>query len=470
MAWLFNLCFSQGCFPVSLKVSEVLPIHKAGSKSKATNHRPIALLSPFSKVLERTIYNRVNHFFISNHLFFCNQFGFQHNSSTENAVLQIYERMLGSLDKKETTCSVFVDLRKAFDTVNHKILLAKLDKYGIRGISFKLLESYLSDRWQYTIINASKSQKKRVTCGVPQGSTLGPLLFLIYINDMYLASKLNLNLFADDAYLSFSSTSPQLLEKTVNEEMNKFLNYLNINKLTINKDKTTYMITSKQKFTHKFEIKVGNQVLSQHKESKYLGVIIDDKLTWKSHLQKARGKLASGCWALYRLKNYVNRKTLRMVYFGLIYQTLQYCISCWGFASQCYLEPLNVLNRRAIRTICNAPREAPTTPLFFELGILKLKDIYTFQIAKIMHQISRNNYKGNYNILSVKEVHKYPTRFAESFNYYQKSTNLKLTDKALSIVGPKIWSQVPSNMKTLPFNIFKIAYKKFLLDQYNKKA
>ena len=287
---------------------------------------------------------------------------------------------------------------------------------------------------------------------------------------MYLVSKLNLNLFADDAYLSFSSTSPQLLEKTVNEEMKKFLNYLNINKLTINKDKTTYMITSKHKLTHKFEIKVGSQLLSQHKESKYLGVIIDDKLTWKSHLQKARGKLASGCWALYRLKNYVNRQTLRMVYFGIIYQTLQYCISCWGFASQCYLEPLNVLNRRAIRTICNAPREAPTTPLFFELKILKLKDIYTFQIAKIMHQISRNNYKGNYNILPVKEVHKYPTRFAESFNYYQKSTNLKLTDKALSIVGPKIWSQVPSNMKTLPFTIFKIAYKKFLLDQYNKKA
>ena len=468
LARLFNLCIVQGCFPKALKVSEVVPVYKGGSKTKATNHRPIALLSPFSKLFEKTIYSRINHFFTSNHLFFCNQFGFQQNSSTENAVLQIFEKLLTSLDQKETTCSVFVDLRKAFDTVNHSILLSKLHKYGVRGVSYELLESYLSDRWQYSVVNSFKSQMRRITCGVPQGSTLGPLLFLIYVNDMYLATKLNLNLFADDAYFSFSSTSPQLLEDTVNEELDKILNWLNTNKLTINLSKTTYMIFCKKRRTYKFKIVIGNQEISQHKETKYLGVLIDEKLTWKNHLQKVRGKLASGCWALHRLKNYVNRQTLMMVYFGLIYQTLQYCVSCWGSASQCHLEPLNVLHRRAIRTICGVPRDAPTTPLFFELKTLKLKDIYSFQIAKIMHQIINKNYKGKYDLTLVQDIHNYPTRFAKASNYYQRPTNLKSCEKALSIVGPKVWLQVPPDIKNLPFNSFKVRYKKFLIDKYSK--
>ena len=470
LVWLFNLCFTHGCFPEVLKMSEVLPIHKAGSKAKATNYRPIALLSPFAKLLEKAIYSRIDNFFTSNHLFFPNQFGFRKNSSTENAVLQIYENLLGSLDRKEITCSVFVDLSKAFDTVNHSILLSKLEKYGVRGVSLTLFESYLNNRFQYSIINGSKSKIKKITCGVPQGSTLGPLLFLIYVNDMHLVSQLNLNLFADDAYFSFSNSSPQLLENKVNEEMNKVLDWLNTNKQKLNLSKTVYMIVSKKSLKHKFKIKIGNQEISRQRESRYLGVIIDDRLTWKSHLKKIKSKLASGCWALYRLKNFVNRNTLRMVYCGLIYQTLQYCISCWGFASQCHLEPLNVLNRRAIRTIYNVPWDAHTTPLFYDLKILKLKDMYTFQIAKIMHQYSSNSYKGKYNITSVKNVHNYPTRFAESLNFYEQPSTLKSTNRALSVAGPKVWAQIPKEIKTLPFNTFKVVYKNFLLEKYCEQS
>ena len=332
----------------------------------------MALLSPFAKLLEKCIYTRINNFFISNNLFFSNQFGFQKQSSTENAVLQIHQQLLESLEQRKISCSIFVDLRKAFDTVDHAILLCKLEKYGVRGLPLKLLECYLTNRLQQTILNGTKSGPENIICGVPQGSTLGPLLFLIYINDMHHSCDLNLNLFADDSYFSCSSWSPKTLESRINKEMDKVLTWLNVNKLTINLDKTSYMIVTNKKINYNFNINFGNQLISRCTQANYLGVIIDEKLTWKYHIQTVKRKLASGCWALYKLRPFVNQATLRKVYFSLIYSVLQYCISCWGHTSKCYLEPLNVLNRRALRIICNVPWNTHTTPLFHKLNILKL--------------------------------------------------------------------------------------------------
>ena len=154
-----------------------------------------------------------------------------------------------------------------------------------------------------------------------------------------------------------------------------------------------------------------------------------------------------------------------MVYFGLIYQPLQYCISCWGGAAPCNLEPLNVLNRRAIRIVCNAPRNEHTPPLFHELNILNFNDIYVMQIGKIMHKIFNNSWSGTYNFVKVSEVHSYQTRYSKKQNYYQESTELKRTDRALIIVGPK-YGQIPDHIKSLPFHAFKLVYKKYLINNY----
>ncbi len=252
LAAIYNLSFSTGSFPDCLKLSEVKPLHKASSKSQCTNYRPVALLSPFAKILEKCLHDRIYTFFDKNRLFFAQQFGFQKHSSTENAVLQIHHRLLETLEKKEISCSVFVDLRKAFDTVDHSILLAKLEKYGVRGLPLKLLNCYLSNRFQLTLVNGTKSDLKKISCGIPQGCTLGPLLFLIYVNDIHKSTDLELNLFADDSYFSYSSSSPLQLEDKINSEMSKVLIWLNINKLTINLDKTFYMIITKKKAEHKF--------------------------------------------------------------------------------------------------------------------------------------------------------------------------------------------------------------------------
>ena len=465
---IFNLSFSTGCFPDLLKCSEIRPIYKSSSKAHCTNYRPVALLSPFAKLLEKCIYTRINNFFISNNLFFSNQFGFQKQSSTENAVLQIHQQLLESLEERKISCSIFVDLRKAFDTVDHEILLYKLEKYGVRGLPFNLLKCYFTNRLQQTIVNGIKSESENIICGVPQGSTLGPLLFLIYINDMHLSCNLNLNLFADDSYFSCSSSSPKTLESRINKEMDKVLTWLNVNKLTINLDKTSYMIVTNKKINYNFNINFGNQLISKCTQAKYLGVIIDEKLTWKYHTQTVKRKLASGCWALYKLRPFVNEATLRKVYFSLIYSILQYCISCWGQTSKCYLEPLNALNRRALRIICNVPWNTHTTPLFHKLKILKLEDLYKLQISRIMHQINSNSYKGSYNLKLVKQVHQHSTRFSEEQNYHKQSTTLNITDQALSTVGPKLWSEVPSDLKKLNTKLFVSKYKQFIINGYSE--
>ena len=228
---IFNMCISEGIFPNQFKIAEVLPLHKSGSKFNLHNFRPISLLSPFSKIFEKCIYARLYNFLTKNNILNNSQFGFRENSSTENAVLQMCNNILESLDKKETVCSLFVDLRKAFETVNHKILLQKLYQYGVRGQAYKLIASFLHDRKQYTICNSFQSNCGNVTCGVPQGSTLGPLLFLIYINDLSQVTNTKLNLFADDACFSLSHKSPQLLEKNMNSEISKLTKWLSINKL-----------------------------------------------------------------------------------------------------------------------------------------------------------------------------------------------------------------------------------------------
>ena len=208
------------------------------AKDQCCNYRPITLLNPLSKVFEKCLHNRLHSCFNKYDILIPNQFGFKQNSSTSHAVRQLYDEFIDTLDETKFTYAVFLDLKISFVTVNHQILLQKLKKYRVRGLPLQLLTCYISDRIQYTVVNNHKSNIRPVTCGVPQGSTLGPFLFIIYINDLPLASDLNTKLFADDAVLTLSDKCFKTLNTSVNCELRKIDDWKKINKLTINYDKT----------------------------------------------------------------------------------------------------------------------------------------------------------------------------------------------------------------------------------------
>ena len=227
---LFNICVNTGAYPNILKIAQVFPIHKKGSKLECSNYRPISLLSPINKIFEKLLYSRINGYFERFNLFTPHQYGFRKNRSTSHAIYDLVENERTARDQNLLTCAIYLDLQKCFDSVDREILLKKLSHYGIRGKAQQLLRSYLSDRYQFTLINNIASELELVPFGVPQGSTLGPLLFLIFINDMPLVSmKLLIKLFADDSLLFIHGTNLEEIKNVLDEELPRIQNWFIMN-------------------------------------------------------------------------------------------------------------------------------------------------------------------------------------------------------------------------------------------------
>ena len=230
---LFNLCLAKGVFPDQFKIAKVIPLHKGGDKLDKNSYRPISLLPALEKLFEKIISVRLLAYFNDHDLFSKYQFGFREGFTTEFAILDIYEKLLNNLDKGSITCSIFLDLAKAFDSVSHSILIRKLEKYGIQGKALSLFVSYLEERYQFVEIDNVSSLLSLIEYGVPQGSILGPLLFLIHINDLPEATNFFIKLYADDTYLCAQNDDFRLLEEQVNLELEKVCKWLVSNKLTI---------------------------------------------------------------------------------------------------------------------------------------------------------------------------------------------------------------------------------------------
>ena len=426
---LFNACITEGIYPTSFKVAEIKPIYKRGDPNKATNYRPISLLSNFDKIFEKLLYNRLISYIEKFELLNEHQFGFRKNYSTTMAVSNIHDKFVKSIDQNLYSCCVFVDLSKAFDTVDHEILLKKMYHFfGIRGKTQELFRSYLSDRYQYTKVSTSISSNSRISCGVPQGSCLGPILFLMCINDIPNCSKFDISLFADDTYLMLSETNLKELESRVNEEFKNLNEWFCRNKLSVNYSKTKFMIINKiphKSIDEPFKIALNGAVLERTESAKYLGVFIDEKLNWSVHTNHLSLQLAKLTGIFFRLRNYVSKETLYMIYHSLVYSRIQYSIIAWGCAAKKYMAKLRVRLNNIIRAITFSKSFSSMTALYKNLNILKLEDIYKLELAKFMYQI---NYKKVPTIFvdlftSTTKLHHYETRRTRSSNFFLPRVN-----------------------------------------------
>ena len=370
------------------------------------------------------------------------------------------------MDGGSIACSVFVDLAKAFDTVDHNILLDKLQLCGIRGLPGKLIHDYLSNRCQVTMVNGKASFPKKISCGVPQGSILGPLLFLIYMNDLPGATSFSIKLFADDACLILDHKDQTKLQFLVNNELQKVNNWMKLNRLSINYDKTNYIIFTKKKLKSVMNIKLEGHKLERVKETKYLGVMLNEKLNWSKPINFIRNKLNRASYILSKLRHYVDTETLKMVYYSLVNSHLSYCISTWGGAPPSILEPLNIVQRKIIRIMTYSHYQARTTPHFLELKILKLQDIYKLNLSLLFHKIHNNQIVGQHHLINIRDIHSHNTRLSNNNNYFTNfhRTNIGLTTYSAS--GTKIWTKLPINIKNKPFPLFKKEVKILLFKNY----
>ena len=390
---LIDDSFLTGQFPDKLKLAKTMPLYKKGSTLNMNNYRPISLLSIFSKIYENIMYARFYQFLEKSHLVFSLQFGFRAKHSTNHALISITETIKESIDNNKFGCGVFLDLRKAFDTVNHKILLAKLQHYGVREMAFNWFQSYLTNRRQYVEVNGTSSDVLDVMCGVPQGSVLGPLLFLIFVNDLpAVCKRLKFYLFDDDTNIYFESDSLDLLEETMNKELRKIDKWLTTNRLALNVDKLHFVLFhSSSNITHrKIRIKIRNERITEENDVKLLGVLLDSTLSWKPHITELSKKLSKTICIFCKLRHYATADVLKLLYYALLYPFLIYGSSVWGMAYQSHLDKLQAIQNKFIKAISFSDKYDSLYPLFHTHSILKISsDIIKLQIAFVFESWMR---------------------------------------------------------------------------------
>ena len=352
-----------------------------------------------SKILERIIFNQIYDFLDKYSILCPNQYGFRKNYSTDLAILDLLDKITQSLAQKCHVIGIFMDLSKAFDTLDHKILLKKLERYGIRGTPLAWFQDYLSNRKQYVVFNSTQYKILDLTCGVPQGSILGPLLFLIYINDIiYASNNPSYTLFADDTTLLFVNKDPNILLHNINTELPKIANWLSCNKLSLNINKTNYVAfkssnTNTNDTPHK--IVLSETELERKSHANFLGVKLDEHLNWNTHCKELITSASRSVGILNRIKNNLSKNTRILLYNSLILSKLSYCNIAWGTSSQRNLNSIILLQKRAIRICSGSHYHAHTDPIFKDLKLLKITDINFCQTALFMYKIKLNIIPAN---------------------------------------------------------------------------
>ena len=302
-----------GIFPQKMKITKIIPFFKKEDNLDCNNYRPISLLPNTSKIFEKLIHNRLSKFLEENKCLFAKQFGFRNKHSTTHALIDLTETIRKALDDDEFACGVFLDFQKAFDTVNHKILLKKLEHYGVRGHTLKWFTSYLAGRKQYTTVSNIDSQLKDISYGVPQGSVLGPLLFLIYINDLNRAITYSyIRHFADDTNILYRDKSLRKINQRINFDLKNIVKWLRANRIALNTNKTEIVLfrSPRKIVTRKMNFGISGQKIKIKNNAKYLGLIIDESLIWKKHYDILRSKLERSIGLLAKLRYYVSANLL----------------------------------------------------------------------------------------------------------------------------------------------------------------
>ena len=344
---IINLSLKTGDFPDQLKIAKVIPLFKSGDRNCIDNYRPISILPAFSKVFEKIISSRLINYLEKNNLLTEHQHGFRGQRSTESAVLQFVNNVYRNLEDKLHVAGVFIDLSKAFDTLDHKILLHKLEYLRIRGVSLKLFGSYLHARKQTVYCNQNYSPLQSIVKGVPQGSVLGPLFFLMYINDFINAStKFKFLMYADDTTLLISDKNLHSLYRNLMSELQKVKFWVQANKLKMNISKTNLILFQNRSIKNSIlPVFLDEEIIKQVSHAKFLGVIIDENLNWKTHIDKICLKISKLNGILYKIRHNLTSESMISIYYTLCYPHLIYCVPIWASTWPSFTKKLSIAQK-----------------------------------------------------------------------------------------------------------------------------
>nr|CAI5840348.1 unnamed protein product [Callosobruchus analis] len=434
---LYNKCMEEGNWPDSLKISKIIPVYKKGDKDCSDNFRPITMIPLISKIFEIIIKERIVSYLSKFNILTPFQFGFRKNKSTIHAVLTIIAEVVEGLDEGQHTNAVMCDLSKAFDCVNTQILIMKLEYYGFRGNVKTLLTSYLTNRKQYVVMNGKESKIAQVLNGVPQGSVLGPVLFLLYINDLPSS-------FINDKCVIFADDTTILTRAGRQSEMDKAKIWFSSNKLKLNDNKSTHILFSSDK---------------HHPRSqpvKLLGIMLDTSLSWSCHIDCLCAKLSSQLFAMRQLKTYLLYDALRLAYFSLVDSHLNYGILLWGGSTA--VGRVFTLQKKAVRILEGAPPGTSCRTLFKKHNILTLPSIYIINTLKEIHKNLSNHLRHS-------DFHQYKTRTA--MDLVVPYSRIRITE--INKIDIRIYNKFaaltsPLDISKLKERQFYTYAKRFLLD------
>ena len=454
LADIFNASIKTGIYPDELKIAKCIPLYKKGKKDDPSNYRPISILCSINKIFEKLLYQRLYKYFSKFKILYEYQYGFRKNHSTTQALIEITDYLKTTIDDKKYICGIFLDLTKAFDTVDHEILLKKLHNYGVRGVANRLIKSYLTNRYQYVTINNVQSSKKAINCGVPQGSVLGPLLFLIYINDLARSSPIGkIRIFADDT--SGFVDSPNIDEVISNSEilMNNLNNWFKANKLTLSANKSCFILfRPKQTKLNQIPsiINFGENHIKRANSVKYLGITLEEHLNWREHIENVCNSLKKCFNIFYGIRDYLNTDQSRAIYYSLVYSKITYALAVYGLTSKENLLSIQRIQNKLLKVLTKKPYLYPTNILHNDLKILKVEDLVDQEILTFVFNFKNKKLPEIFNnyFKYRTEQQQIVTRNIEN-HIVTPITRTNYGERTVRVKGCLLWNQLPSNLHTL---------------------